>query len=215
MTGSMFMKSISELEKIILVCKKYDVPVTGSCFYKSADVLEKIIKVCREYGLEIKGNVLKQDAEDIKRIIILCKKYNLKIVNSMFIKNAQEFENIVNLCNEEGISITPSIFLQSFKELKKSIAYVKTNFGKEYLTVLVVNKNVKYLENVLPYLNELGVLPVVIKSASILTLSLEEIKMRKEYIENNGEDMVLPNGRFNSVFSLSRKTYERLVGVVR
>lgn len=68
----------------------------------------------------------------------------------------------------------------------------------------------KYLEVVLPYLESLGLLPNVIKSASILTLTLEEIKERQSYIESQGESLVLSNGRFNSIFGMSRANYKKL-----
>ena len=48
------------------------------------------------------------------------------------------------------------------------------------------------------------------KSASILTLTLDEIKERKGLIDGLGESMVLPNGRFNSIFGLSKKNYQKL-----
>lgn len=64
---------------------------------------------------------------------------------------------------------------------------------------------------VLPYLDSLNVLSVVIKSASILSLTLEEIIERKEYIESIGEELVLSNDRFNSIFGMIRANYRKLV----
>ena len=73
-------------------------------------------------------------------------------------------------------------------------------------------KNKKNLQEILPNLQEKGVLETVINSPSILTLKLEEIKSREEYIEKIGETILSPNGRrFNSIFGLSRKKFkERL-----
>ena len=107
------------------------------------------------------------------------------------------------------------MFLKNAHELEESIDYVKSIYGEAYLKPLIVNKNVEYLKVVLPYLESLNVLPVVIKSASILTLSLEEIIERKEYIESHNGELVLPNGRFNSIFDMSKANYEKLTGKTR
>ena len=93
----------------------------------------------------------------------------------------------------------------------ESIDFIKNNYALSYLTSLIVVKDVKYLKEVFPYLEEMGVLEVVKKSASILSLSLEEIKERKEFIESINEPLVLDNGRFNSIFGMSRKRYLKKV----
>ena len=94
--------------------------------------------------------------------------------------------------------------------LRKIINYIKENYGQAYLTPLIINKNVEHLKNVLPYLESLGVLPYVVKSASILTLTLDEIKERKDFVESNNDTLVLQNGRFNSIFGVSRANYKKL-----
>ena len=114
------------------------------------------------------------------------------------------------VCKKNNIPITGSIFLKATEEIEKSINYIKENYGQAYLTPLIINKNVEHLKNVLPYLESLGVLPYVVKSASILTLTLEEIKERKDFIESNNDTLVLQNGRFNSVFGLSKANYKKL-----
>ena len=63
---------------------------------------------------------------------------------------------------------------------------------------------------VFPYLRELNVLEVVINSASILTLKLEEIEERKSILDMQGIPMVDERGKFNSIFGLSRKKYSEL-----
>ena len=73
---------------------------------------------------------------------------------------------------------------------------------------LIVIKDKKYLEKVFPYLEKLGVLDVVINSSSILTLSLEEIIERKDFIELLDGEMVV-DGKFNSIFGLSKKNYQK------
>ena len=91
-----------------------------------------------------------------------------------------------------------------------SIEYVKNNYGQEYLKPLIINKSVKYLMQVLPYLQQLNVLEIVINSASILTLKLEEIQERKGILDMQGIPMVDERGKFNPIFGLSRKKYNEL-----
>ena len=56
-------------------------------------------------------------------------------------------------------------------------------------------------------------LPTVINSASILSLKLDEIKERTEYILSTGGSIVL-NDRFNSIYGLSRKSYQERAKVL-
>ena len=139
----------------------------------------------------------------IEEIIGACKKHDVPITGPVFRGTADEIEKIIGICKDNT------------DELEKSINYIKSTYGKAYLQPLIVNKNVEYLKVVLPYLDSLGVLPFVMNSASILTLSLEEIIERKEYIESHNGELVLPNGRFNSIFDMSKANYEKLTGKTR
>ena len=65
----------------------------------------------------------------------------------------------------------------------------------------------KQLQEIMPYLKEKGVLEILINSASILTLKLDEVKDREEFILSIGET-ITTNGKFNSIFGLSRKNYQ-------
>lgn len=210
-TGNVFNKSAKEMKKIVDTCKKYGVPITSSVFLKNAKEVERIIIVCRENNISIIGAIFKRTAKEIDTIVKLCEKYSTPIINSMFFKTAEEVEKIIIVCNENNISIVGGIFLKNANELEKTINYVRSNYGGEYLKPLIVNKSVEYLMVVLPYLDSLHVLPIVVNSASILTLSLEEIMERKQYIESNNEELVLSNGRFNSIFGLSKVNYKKLV----
>ena len=233
--------SVDEIEKIIKICKKYNIPITGSIFFRKADEIKEIIKICRKYNIPITSNIFLRAADEVEKIIEICKKYNIPITGSTFLKTADELEKIIEICKENNIPITGSIFLRTADEiekiikickkynipitgsifhrtadeLEKSINYIKSTYDEAYLQPLIVNKNVEYLKVVLPYLDSLNVLPVVIKSASILTLTLEEIIDRKEYIESHNGELVLSNGRFNSIFGLSRANYKKLIGKTR
>ncbi len=209
-TGSVFLKTSEEIEKIIKVCKKNNIPVTGNVFLKTAEEIENIIKVCRENNIPITGSVFLKTSEEIEKIIEVCRENNISITGSVFYKTAEEVEKIIEVCKKNNIPITGSIFLKTSEEIKKSIDYIKENYGQAYLTPLIISKNVEHLKVVLPYLESLGVLPYVVKSASILTLTLEEIKERQALIESNNDTLILANGRFNTIFGLSRSNYKKL-----
>ena len=209
-TSSVFKKTSEEIERIIKVCRENNIPITGSVFHKTAEEIEKIIKVCKENNISITGSVFHKTAEEIEKIIEVCRKNNIPITGSVFHKTAEDIEKIIKVCKKNNIPITGSIFLKATEEIEKSINYIKENYGQAYLTPLIINKNVEHLKNVLPYLESLGVLPYVVKSASILTLTLDEIKERKDFVESNNDTLVLQNGRFNSIFGVSRANYKKL-----
>ena len=211
-TSSVFYKTADEIEQIIDVCKKNNIPITGTVFHRTANEIEKIVSVCKKSNIPITGTVFHRTADEIEEIVVVCKNNNIPITSTLFLKTADEIEKIIVVCNENKILITGSIFMKNADELEESINYVKSTYGETYLKPLIVNKNVEYLKVVLPYLDSLNVLPVVIKSASILTLTLEEIIERKEYIESIGEKLVLSNGRFNSIFGMTRANYRKLIG---
>ena len=202
-TGSVFMKGAEEIEKIIEVCKKYNIEITGSVFYKSAEEIEKIVEVCKKYNIEIKGNVFRQSTAEIEKIIEVCKKYNIEITGSVFLKSAEEIEKIVEVCKKYNIEITGSVFLKKSSSLQKTIDFIIENYDERYLTPLIIIKEPKHLSEVMPYLDSLGVLEFIINSASILTLTKEEIEKRVEIIKLLGEDIV-KNGKFNSVFGMNK-----------
>ena len=189
--------------------------ISAACSWKNIDEIEEIIVVCKKNDISITGSVFLKTANEIEEIVGVCKKYNISITGSVFLKTADEIEKIVAICNENDIPITGGIFLKTADELEKSVDYVKSTYGEAYLQPLIVNKKVEYLKTVLPYLDSLNVLPVVIKSASILSLTLDEIMERKEYIDSHDGELVLSNGRFNSIFGMSRSNYKKLVGKTR
>ena len=177
---------------------------------RSAKEIEEIIKVCKENGIEATGNVFMRSAKEIEEIIKVCKENGIEATGSVFMKSAKEIEEIIKVCNENGIEITGSIFKKSPKQLKENIEFIKQNYGEEYLTPLIISKNLKNFQKILPYLQSIGVLETVKNSASILSLTLEEIQERQAFAEKIGEPIV-KNGRFNSIFGLSRKNYQKKV----
>ena len=202
-TGSVFHKSADEIEKIVEICKKYNIEITGSVFLKSAGEVEKIVEICKKYNIEITGTIFHKSVEEIEKIIEVCKKYNIEITGTVFLKSSDEIEKIIEVCKKYNIEITGSVFLKKSSRLQKTIDFIIENYNERYLTPLIITKEPKHLSEVMPYLDSLGVLEFIINSASILTLTKEEIEKRVEIIKLLGEDIV-KNGKFNSVFGMNK-----------
>ena len=203
-------KDIDEIKKIIKICQKNKIEVTGSVFNRTAEEIEKIIEVCKKNKIELTGNVFLKSAEEIEKIVEVCQKNKIELTGSVFKRTAEEIEKIVEVCQKNKIKITGSVFLKNPKQLKENIEYIKQNYGEEYLTPLIVSKNLKHLQKTLPYLQSIGVLETIKTSASILSLTLEEIKERKAFIESIGEPIVKEN-KFNSIFGMPKKSYPKKV----
>ena len=211
-TGTVFSRSAEEIEKIIKVCKENGIEPTGTVFSRSAEEIEKIIKVCKENGIEPTGTVFSRSAEEIEKIIKVCKENGIELTGNVFKKTSEEIKEIVKVCKENKVEITGSIFFKSAKQLQENIEYIRENYGDEYLKPLIITRNIKNLKLVLPYLQEIGVLKVLPKSASILSLTLDEITEREKFIESIGESVLNTYGtKFNSIFGLSRKKYAQRV----
>ena len=206
-SGTVFHRTANEIEKIITVCKENNIVPSGNVFRRSANEIEEVIKVCKKNNIDPSGNVFLKSASEIEEIIKVCKKNNIDPSGNVFLKSASEIEEIIKVCKENNIDLTGSVFLKSAKQLQINIDYIKNNYGGEYLTSLIVCKNLKQLEELMSYLKEKGVLEILINSASILTLKLDEIKDREEFILSIGET-ITTNGKFNSIFGLSRKNYQ-------
>ena len=180
-----------------------DVTISASVSRRTIYEIEKIIRICKKYNIEITGSVFKQNANEIEKIIEVCKKYNIEITGSVFLKSAEEIEKIIEVCKRYNIEITGRVFLKKSSSLQKTINFIIENYNERYLTPLIITKEPKHLSEVMPYLDSLGVLEFIINSASILTLTKEEIEKRVEIIKLLGEDIV-KNGKFNSVFGMNK-----------
>ena len=235
-TGSIFLRRTSEIKEIVKVCKDNGIEVIGSVFYKTADEIKEIVKVCQENEIEITGSVFLRTAEEVKEIVEICQENEIEVTGTVFLKRAFEIKEIVKVCKdneieitgsvfrrtatgikeivkvckENGIEVTGSVFTKNSKQLKENIEYIKQNYGEEYLTNLIVSKNLKHLQKTLPYLQSIGVLETIKTSASILSLTLEEIKERQVFIESIGEPIVKGN-KFNPIFGMIQKRYQKKV----
>ena len=208
--GSVFYRTAAEIKEIVKTCKENGIEITGNVFKRTASEIKEIVEVCKENKIEITGSVFKRTAAEIKEIVEVCKENGIEATGSVFFKTATEIKGIVEVCKENIIEITGSIFVNNSKQLKENIEYIKQNYGEEYLTPLIVSKNLKHLQKTLPYLQSIGALETTKTSASILLLTLEEIKERQAFIESIGEPIVKGN-KFNSIFGLSRKNYQKKV----
>ena len=209
-TGNVFLRTAAEIKEIVEVCKENGIEVTGSVFWRTAAKIKEIVGVCKENGIEVTGSVFKRTAAEIKEIVKVCNENGIEVTGSVFKRTAAEIKEIVEVCKENGIEITGSIFGKNSKQLKENIEYIKQNYGEEYLTPLIVSKNLKHLQKILPYLQSIGVCETIKMSSKILTWTLEEIKERQAFIESIGEPIV-KGDKFNSIFGLSRKNYQKKV----
>ena len=167
---------------------------------------DRIIDI-EKYGLSkdvtISASISRRTIYEIEEIIKICKKYNIEITGTVFRQSAGEIEKIIEICKKYNIEITGTVFLKKSSSLQKTIDFIIENYDERYLTPLIIIKEPKHLSEVMPYLDSLGVLEFIINSASILTLTKEEIEKRVEIIKLLGEDIV-KNGKFNSVFGMNK-----------
>ena len=206
----MFKRTAAEIKEIVEVCKENGIEITGSIFLRTAAEIKEIVEVCKGNGIEVTGSVFKRTTTEIKEIVEVCKENGIEVTGSIFLRTGEEIKEIVKVCQENGIEITGSIFTKNSKQLKENIEYIKQNYGEEYLTPLIVSKNLKHLQKTLPYLQSIGALDTTKTSASILLLTLEEIKERQAFIESIGEPIVKGN-KFNSIFGMPKKSYQKKV----
>ena len=169
----------------------------------------------KRYGkkyIEQISSIFRVPVERIQEIEEKCQELTkeniLSAANSR--KDVDEIKKIEQVCKENGIEITGSIFSKNSKQLKGNIEYIKQNYGEKYLTPLIVSKNLKHLQKTLPYLQSIGVLEIIKTSASILMLTVEEIKERQAFIESIGETIVI-DGKFNRIFGMPKKRYQKNV----
>lgn len=208
--GTVFYKTADEIKKIIEVCQENEIEVTRSVFYRTAEEVKEIVEICQENEIEVTGTVFLKRAFEIKEIVKVCKDNEIEITGSVFRRTATGIKEIVKVCKENGIEVTGSVFTKNSKQLKENIEYIKQNYGEEYLTNLIVSKNLKHLQKTLPYLQSIGVLEIIKTSASILMLTVEEIKERQAFIESIGETIVI-DGKFNRIFGMPKKRYQKNV----
>ena len=213
--GTVFFRTADEIKDIIETCRENNVDITDSVFRRSTNEIEDIIEVCQENNIDITDSVFRRSTDEIKNIIEVCRENNIDPKGIVFKRTADEIKDIVKVCRENNIDPKGTVFERTADKLQSSIDFIKEHYDSSYLTPLIIVKDAKHLSKVFPYLDELGVLETVRQSASILGLKLDEIRERKNFVDSIGEPMVLENGKFNSVFGMSRKKYAELVSNVK
>lgn len=170
------------------------------------DLKETYYYVLENYGLMAINRTTSILSCNKDRIIDI-EKYGLSkdvtISASISRRTIYEIEEIIEVCKTYNIEIKGAVFLKKSSSLQKTIDFIIENYDERYLTPLIITKEPKHLSEVMPYLDSLGVLEFIINSASILTLTKEEIEKRVEIIKLLGEDIV-KNGKFNSVFGMNK-----------
>ena len=213
--GTVFLSNPNELEDVISLCRENNIKVSGTVFRKKAKELKKIISLCKENDIKLSGTVFSKSAKDLEDIINVCKKYNIKLEGAVFRKKASEIEDIVKVCREYNIDINGGIFYRSGAEIRKSSEYLTDNYDSCYVKNLIVCKPLERLKEVFPYLDSLGVLPVVVKSPGILELNLSDIKEREITIKNLNMPMIDNRGMFNTLFSLNKNRYNARIEKIK
>ena len=214
---TVFNRTADEVKDIVKACKENNIDPKGTVFNRTADEIKDIIEFCRENNVDLKNNVtvFLRTADEIKDIVKVCRENNIDPKGAVFRKTADEIKDIIEVCRKNNIKITGSVFFRTADKLQSSIDFIKEHYDSSYLTPLIIVKDAKHLSKVFSYLDELGVLETVRQSASILELKLDEIRERKNFVDSIGEPMVLENGKFNSVFGMSRKKYAERVSNVK
>lgn len=208
--SSMFLKDSVEISKIIDICRENNIEITGSVFRRTSSEIQDIISVCGELNIEISGTVFLRDADEVRKIVQVCAKYGVPLKANIFKKSALEIEEIIEVCKKHGVEVSGSMFSKNASSLDKSMSYLEENYGKDYLTPLIVIIEKSHLERVFPYLEKKGSLAAVITTPVVLSLKYDELIEREQFIKRIGEADVV-KGKFNTIYGLSRKRYKERV----
>ena len=108
------MKKISQIKKIINICKKENIEITGSLFQTSSQDLNEIINICKKYNTTFSIEMLFRKSNEVEDIILICNELNIDICDGMFKRNAEDLKMIINVCKENKIPITGSTFRNDY-----------------------------------------------------------------------------------------------------
>ena len=211
--GVIYTKKANEIEDIVKVCEHYGIKYKdgGTIFESTSERISEVCEVCKKLGIDYsKGGLLfTKSASEIEEIVEICREYNIPYEDAggVFKSKPERLREIAKICNEAGVEVKGAIFFTNPDNLRESINYVRDSFGDSFVNRMIVYQSVDRLKEVLPYLESNGYLEGLLgKSTTILSLTLDEIKLREEVIRRSGED-VLVNGNFNSKFGQTRKVF--------
>lgn len=117
--------------------------------------------------------------------------------------------DLVQTCVDNGIEAKGCIFSTNPDKLKRSIGYVRNNYGEDYVQRLIVCQNPERLKKILPYLESKEYLGGLLKGTAILSLTFDEVIERENFLKERGEQ-VLIDGKFNPVFGWTRKKFKNV-----
>ena len=206
LTSMSFKKSNSASQDILEVCKKHNVEFMDNMVKRTSTEIDKLLTYCENKGIKITASAFDRPFNEAQTVYEILETHHLPIMGGAFLKTPDKTLEIIIYCEENGIKITGSIFLTNIDELKSSADYIRDNYGVEYLTPTIVSLKKSQLKTVMPIVDSWGVLPYIIVSPAILTLSKEEIAERRALIDELGEN-ILVNGRINPMFGLTKKRY--------
>lgn len=206
-SGSVFLQNADEVGKIIDLCRDKNINITGSTFRKTAEEIEKIKHVCDKYGIEAVGTVFLRTADEIEEIAKLCEGTSLELKGNLFKRTPKEVKDVLDVCREFNVEPTLTLFQNTSTSLRESLSYITEKYGEGFVTPYTAVINVNHLKKVLPHLEERGTIYGVLTTPAILTLKYDEILEREKFISSIGQEDVV-DGRFNSIYGLSRKNYE-------
>ena len=205
-TGTIFTKNSDEVIKIINKCRELNIEPSGTVFLRTAEEIETISAICDCNGIKKVGCVFGRKPDEIETIVKLCKEKNITISGSFFKRSVEDIKEIFALCKDYDIDFSVGLLKKDASSLKESIEYVKETYGDDFVLPLIVNKSKSYLEKVLPYIDSRGELDILKTSTAILSLSMEEIIERENFIRSVGYDNVTGD-RFNAIYGLSKNRY--------
>lgn len=198
LTSTVYQRTASEIEDILELefFKKYPEKLTPCVFLKTADEIKKILNIpyFKNNPERISGTVFHSNANELKNLLEL----------EYFKKNPDELKG--------------NILKKKAKDIKRSIKYleeIKNKKGIDLCKPSIFMYEKKHLEEVINFLCSIdeSLLRVLVMSTMILSLSLDEIKLRYKIILDNELPLVIKTGEFNSLFGMPRKRFFERYGV--
>ena len=213
--GVIYTKKASEIDDIVKVCEHYGIKYKdgGTVFESTSERIIEVCEVCKKLGIDYsKGGLLfTKSASEINEIVEVCKEFDIPYEDAggVFKSKPETLRRIASICQEAGVEVKGAIFFTNPDKLRESINYVRDNFGERFVNRMIVYQSPERLKEVLPYLENNGYMEGLLgKSATILSLTLDEIKLREEVILRSGEETLI-NGNFNPKFGQTRKIFEQ------
>lgn len=169
---------------------------------------------CVKNGLKPEGYILFRTSAEILDLLKICKDNGLdpQKTRCIFRHTPKDAEDIITLLNAHSIPLEASIFDKYLPQLEESIEYVST-YGKQFLTPSIITIPADKLKDSMPVVRELGLLPRVPHTPSVLKLSGEEIAERYGVLTESigysahGYTRYSRSARLHPIFSFTEPRY--------